>query len=160
MQADIDKTLRNLGVIAALSQNDKLLTEGEFFSIYIPTAMRSLVRMLYRESREQNMKRVGECIRCAKTFATTTLSEFGNEQSNDTNETLATKIHRHNQVQVCTRVLTALSETVGGLDNLIQTYRDDAALVVKIRNLKSEVLDFIENTQLVAQRSPVIRRLN
>ena len=153
--------MRNLGVLGSLKQNDKLLTEGEFFAIYVPTAFRSAYRMFYRESREQNMNKVSECIRSAKIFVTTTISEHGTENDvrSSNTETVSMRMHRHQQVQVCGRVLTALTEAVHGLDNLIQTYIDDAALIVKIKQLKTEVIDFLETTQTIAQRSPVIVRL-
>ena len=162
MQVDVDKILRNLGVLGSLKQNDKLLTEGEFFAIYVPTAWRSLYRTFYRESREQNMKKVDECIRSAKAFVTTTISEHGTEHDIRTldTESVPMRMHRHEQVQVCSRVLACLTDAVDGLDNLTQTYVDDAALIVKIKQLKSDVIDFIETTQTVAQRSPVIVRLS
>ena len=82
MQTELDKVLRNLGVIASLKQNDKLSTEGDFFTIFVPTAMRSLLRMLYRESREQNLERCAECIRSARIFVTNTISEHGTDAAN------------------------------------------------------------------------------
>ena len=162
MQADMDKTLRNLGVIAALKQNDKLMTEGEFFTVYVPTAVRSLWRTYYRESRETNMARVAECVRRAKSFVTNTISEHGSTETDfsQQNDTVQMKFHRHSQVQLCTRVLTALSEATVGLDNLQQTYADDAALLVRLRQIKSEVTDFLESTNIVATASPIVARLN
>lgn len=162
MQADLDKIQRNLGVIAALQHNDKLLTEGEFFTIYVPTAWRSLWRTLWRESREQNLVRVAECIRMAKSFVTNTISEHGlipTEALTQTSDTVQMKFHRHSQVQLCARILSALSEATVGLDNLTQTYADDASLLVKIRQIKTEVTDFIESTTIVATSSPVVARL-
>ena len=162
MQADIDKVLRNLGVVAALKQNDKLSTEGEFFTIYVPTAMRSVMRMLYRESREQNLVRCADCIRNAKTFVANTISEHGASSDtvpNNTSGTVQMRLHRHMQVQLCARVLNALSEATAGLDNLTQTYADDAAMLVQLRQLKSEVTDFLESTQTLAKLSPVVARL-
>lgn len=158
MNNEIDKVLRNLGVIAALKQNDKLQTEGEFFAVYVPTVMRGLVRMLYGEAREMNMQRVTECIHKAKNYVSTTLAEHGND-SDQEHISVQMKLLRHNQIQHCTRVLHALSEINTGLDNLVETYRDDAAMVCRIRNLKDEVNDFVESTQFVAKTSPVIRRL-
>lgn len=160
MQADMDKVLRNLGVIAALKQNDKLSTEGDFFTIYVPTAMRSVMRMMYRESREQNLIRCAECIRGAQTFVTNTISEHGlASDTSNSSDTIQMRFHRQMQVQLCARVLHALSEATVGLDNLTQTYADDAAMLVKIRQVKTEVTDFLESTNLVATSSPIVARL-
>lgn len=152
--ADVEKLLRNLGVLAALKQNDKLLTEGEFFAIYMPTAMRSLYRMYYRESREQNMGRVADCIRNAKVFVTSTMSEQGTSVESDTNETVAMRMHRLSLIRLCSRVLAALSESIIGLDNLQQTYFDDAALLVKIKQMKTDILDFLESATAVGESLP------
>ena len=159
--ADVEKMLRNLGVLAALKQNDKLLTEGEFFAIYVPTAMRSAYRMYYRESREQNMTRVAECIRNAKVFVTTTISEHGTvlDMTANSNQTVAMRMHRHSQIQMCSRVLAALSECILGLENLQQTYVDDAALLVKIRQMKTDILDFLDSASTVGEASPAVARL-
>lgn len=162
MQSDADKIQRNLGVIAALKQNDKLLTEGDFFTIYVPTAMRSLMRTVWRESRELNLMRVAECIRNAKSFVTNAISEHGIVSRDilaQTTDTVQMKFHRHSQVQLCSRILTSLSECTTGLDNLTHTYADDASFLVKIRQIKTEVTDFIESTTVVATSSPVVARL-
>ena len=161
MQADIDKILRNLGVLAELKQNDKLLTEGEFFTIYVPTAMRSLWRLFYRESRETNMLRVSECIRNGKMFVATAIGDHGmkGEDTEADRGSVPMRFHRLQQVQICGRVLTALANSVHGLDNLMETYHEDAALVVRIRQLKTEVTDFIESTQVLANGSKVVQRL-
>lgn len=160
--SDLDKIQRNLGVIAVLKQNDKLLTEGEYFTVHVPTAFRSVWRMWHRESREQNLIRVAECIRMAKTFVTNTISEHGvnaNDNILRSSDTMQMKFLRHNQIQLCSRILTALSEATHGLDNLTQTYTDDASLLVKIRQLKTEVIDFIDSTNFVATSSPVLERI-
>ncbi len=151
MQADVDKTLRNLGVMAAVKQNDKLITEAEFFTIYTPTTFRAMWRMFYyKENREQNIMRVTECMRNARVFITSVLSEYGNSNEEQrTNDTIAIRLHRATQVQTCARMAQALSESLSGLDNLCETYVDDAAIMVKIRQLKQENIDFIESTRKV-----------
>ena len=155
MNGDIDRVLRNLGVVASLKQNDKLQTEGEFFAIYVPTAMRGFVRLLTRETREINITRTTECIRAAKTFVTSTMAEHSDGMEVCT--TLTMKINWTSQVQICSRVLKTLGDVNGGLENLCQTYRDDAALVCRIGNLQDEVKDFVANTRMIGQTSPVLR---
>lgn len=157
MQPDVEKTLRNLGVLAQMKQHDKLLTEGEHFAIYVPTAMRSLYRFLYNETREQNMSRVAECIRQAKAAVTHILSEHS--QNDTDSRTMSLQLLRREESAVCYRIITALTECLCGLDNMVITYRDDTALVVRIQQIKGDVTDFLENTQVVAQTSPVIQRL-
>lgn len=167
MSTDTDKVLRNLGVIAALKQNDKLLTEGEFFAVYVPTVMRGVLRFAWGETRELNIKRIGETIDRAKTFVTSTMAEHshmspGDAQvlAEDSAGSMQMRLYRRTQVQQCTRVIQSLSEINSGLDNLVETYRDDAGLVVRLRNIKQEVNDFVETTQFVGRSSPVIHRLN
>tara|TARA_B110000046_G_C12922532_1_gene367803 strand:- start:340 stop:867 length:528 start_codon:yes stop_codon:yes gene_type:complete len=140
--SDIEKTLRNLGVLAAVKQNDKLLTEGAFFSIYVPTTLRSVFRTMYRESREQNMDRVYSCIGAAIAFVTSVVADTGDAHT----QSIQWKLYLSSQTKFCKRVLEALRNAVFGLDNLIQTYHDDAAFVVKIENIKSDITDFLETT--------------
>lgn len=152
MNGETDVTLRNLGVLAAIRQNDKLLTEGDFFTISTPTTYRALLRTVYRESREQNMQRVSMCLRSARTFVTSIVAEFGQGGETAT-EAISSRVHRHTQLQLCTRMIHALSEAIQGLDNLTETYNDDAALLVRIRQLKDEVVDFLETTRHIAPES-------
>ena len=158
MQADMDMTLRNLGVLAALRQNDKLLTEGEFFTIYTPTTFRAIYRTVFRESREQNMLRVTSCLRNARTFVTSVVSEYAPREDTGA-ESVSVRLHRQTQIQLCTRVLNSLSESLQGLDNLCETYSDDAAMLVKIRQLKDEVVDFLESSRQVAAQSTVMQNM-
>lgn len=158
MQADVDTTLRNLGVLAALRQNDKLLTEGEFFTVYTPTTLRALYRTIYRESREQNMLRVTSCLRNARTFVTSVVSEYAPTE-NIVTDSISVRLHRHAQIQLCARVLTSLSDSLQGLDNLCETYNDDAAMLVKIRQLKDEVVDFLHTSRKVAAQSVAMQNV-
>ena len=157
MQPDVEKLLRNLGVLAQVKQHDKLLTEGEHFAVYVPTNWRAVYRFAYGENREQNMARVAECIRLAKAAVTRILSEHSAPTSDIS--TMTYKILHQEQLGICTRIMNALTETLAGLDNLMATYRDDTALVVRINNIKGDVTDFLEHTQIVASSSPVIARL-
>ena len=157
MLPDIEKTLRNLGVLSQMKQHDKLMTECEHFAIHVPTATRSIYRYIYNETREQNMQRVAECIRQAKAAVTHILSEHS-QHENDS-RTMSLQLLRREESAICYRIMQALSECLCGLDNMVVTYRDDTALVVRIQQIKGDVTDFITNTQVVAGTSPVIQRL-
>lgn len=148
MQADVDTTLRNLGVLAAIKQNDKLITEGDFFTIYTPTTFRAFWRMYYRENREQNVQRVSSAMRNARAFLTSVLTDYG-QQDDDSSETIAYRLHKATQIQMCGRLMHALADSMVGLNNLCETYVDDAAIVVKIRQLKQENTDFMQSTRRV-----------
>ena len=158
MQTDVDKVLRNLGVLAQIKQHDKLLTEGEHFAIYVPTAWRSIYRYIYSEAREQNMLRVAECVRQAKSAVTHILSEHSIPEAD--RQSMALRFMRQEQLGVCQRIMCSLTDSMVGLDNLMQTYRDDAAVVVRIQHIKGDITDFLANTQTLASSSPIIQRLN
>ena len=154
MQSDVDTTLRNLGVLAAIRQNDKLSTESDHFTVCTPTTMRALVRFCYRESREQNMTRVTNCIRNARAFVTSVLAE---QQSHDLDTNVSLRMHQQLQIQLCARVMNALSAAMQGMDNLCETYHDDAAMLVKIKQLKDEVIDFLESSRSISVASITTR---
>lgn len=157
MLPDVERVLRNLGVLSQMKQHDKLMTESEHFAIYQPTVMRSIFRFVYSEARGQNMSRVAECIRQAKASVTQILSEHS--QNDSDGHTMTLQLLRCEERALCTRVMQALGECLIGLDNMMITYRDDTALVVRIQQIKGDVTDFITNTHCVAQTSPVIQRM-
>ena len=150
-----EKTLRNLGVIASIAQNDKMNTEGEVFSIYTPTSLRGVVRMYYGESRETNITRIQQNIRSAKTFITNSLSEIHTNE-NDERTSFALKISLSTQTQSCQRMLMALKDCIVGLKNLSATYREDASITSKLNILINEVEDFCASTTSVSQTSPLL----
>ena len=51
MNSDAERTLGNLNVLSAMSQNDKLMTNEDHFNIYTPTTFRAIVRTWYGERR-------------------------------------------------------------------------------------------------------------
>ena len=75
MQADAERTLSNLHVLAALNHNDKLITNDESFDIYPPSTWRALYRTWMGERRNQNVQRVRHTVRAAIDFATKSLHE-------------------------------------------------------------------------------------
>ena len=75
MHSDAERTLNNLHVLAALSQNDKLLTNEDAFDIHAPTTLRAISRYWYRERRSSNIQRVRICVRAAMEFVSKSLDD-------------------------------------------------------------------------------------
>ena len=69
MQIETERTLRNLTVIGALHQNDKLITCNEVFAVHEPTSFRALYRWSYGENREGNLTRLQTVVRGAEPMA-------------------------------------------------------------------------------------------
>lgn len=146
---DIERTMRNLSVIAAVNQNDKLMTEGEFFSIYVPTTFRSGMRYILNENRQSNITRVCETVRVAKSFITTVLSENYTPEHEST-DSFATRMNKIEQMHTVMRVFEILSVVTQGLRNLSSTYRDDPALNARIDNLISDIKCYMANASRVS----------
>lgn len=75
MQSDAERTLNNLNILSALSQNDKLLTNEDTFDIHAPTTMRAIWRFWSGERRVNNIQRVRTCVRNATEFIAKSLEE-------------------------------------------------------------------------------------
>lgn len=148
MQSDVERVLRNLGVVGQLKQNDKLFTQADYFTIYSPTSWRELFRVIYRENRDQNLDRIAECVRSAKAFVTSVLAESVHEHVG-VPTSIVTRLHQNGQTQLCGRVVSRLSETIVGLDHLSETYKADAATLCRIENIKADITEFLRTTQIV-----------
>jgi uncharacterized membrane protein YccC len=151
MQADEERTLHNLCVLAALSHNDKLCTLEEHFTIYSPTSMRGLVRFWYGERRDQNVQRVRATVRAALGFAQKTVEDAEALRAAEA-ATLQLRIDALGLQHV--RIVDALRAACDGIRNLRQTYREDAALVSQLTLLVQEVDDVL----LVLRRHTEARR--
>tara|TARA_B100001778_G_C18568889_1_gene621523 strand:+ start:657 stop:1142 length:486 start_codon:yes stop_codon:yes gene_type:complete len=157
---DDEKTLRNLGVICALTQNDKINTQDDNFVIYVPTALRGLTRKLwYRESREHNINRLKLTIRDAKNYIINSLNEL-NEKEDSEQNTILKKIHTSTKLQSCNRMTKALTLSQEGLRSLKITYKDDATCITEIDICLNEIQDFIETTNYLMKSSPTPERFN
>ena len=75
MNSDAERTLSNLNVLGAMSQNDKIMTNEDQFNIYTPTTFRALMRTWYGERRCQNVQRIRTTIRNGISFAQTFLDD-------------------------------------------------------------------------------------
>lgn len=144
MQTETERTLNNLNILAALSQNDKLLTNDDVFDIHSPTTMRALWRFWYREGRGGNVQRVRTCIRCAINFISNSLEE-ANELAISLQDTDQRSIRLKFETTTMhhLRMLCALKNARNGIQNLLQTYRDDPALQSQVALLKDEIDDFV-----------------
>ena len=146
MQFETEKTLRNLSVLGALMQNDKINTEGEIFSIYVPTISRGLVRKFYGENRETNVTHIQEAVRHAKTFVSQTLST-----QRPLADSFNSKMFCNTQIQHSTRMIEAMNKAIKGLTHLIQTYRDDASISAKLDIICNEIQDFVNNIESIQE---------
>lgn len=147
-------TLRNLGVIAVLSQNDKINTKDDYFTIYSPTALRGIARLIYYgEGREHNIVKISNCIRDAKAFITTCMNEIYTENEESTDANFMRKLALSSKHQICNRMITALEKSQDGLKSLKVTYKDDASCTSKLDCLLYEVQDFLTTTRVVCEQS-------
>lgn len=143
MQAEMERTFRNLKVISALKQNDKLTTECSIFELHPPTMTRSFVRFYMNESREHNLDKIQNVIRDATAF----VEKYSS--TNESSETFHGRLYLLTQAGICKRIMVALEESVQGLHNLAFTYRDDAGAKAKIEMIIDEIRDFRINTQVI-----------
>jgi hypothetical protein len=137
MQSETESVLKNLTIIANLSHNDKLNTNEDTFSIYIPTVMRGSMRTWYGEKRACNMTRIQNTVRMAISFIQTISQEFTQRE-----ETLGLFSFATKQKQ-CKRMYNSLEESKTGLGNLQQTYRDDITMHTQLKIVIDEIDDFI-----------------
>jgi hypothetical protein len=166
MQADAERTLNNLHILGALSQNDKLLTNEDSFDIHSPTTLRAVWRFWLGERRGVNVQRVKICIRNAMSFASSSLDEATDllaspASPTDSQDGREDSIPDSMRLRVDTtvmqhvRMMNALGLASKGLTNLLQTYRDDPALASQIQLVVHEIDDF---TTVIEPHSASLRR--
>jgi hypothetical protein len=156
MQSDAERTLNNLNILAVLSQNDKLLTNDDTFDIHSPTTMRAMYRFWCGERRTANIQRVRICVRNAKDFINKSLDEVNAMGSScpPSPESSADGFHSivpdgTMQLKLKTtlmqhlRMSDALKRSQKGIYNLMQTYRDDPALISQVQLIVDEISDFV-----------------
>ena len=135
MQSDTERVLRNLTILGSISHNDKINTNDETFSIYVPTALRGIVRTWYSEKRCSNGQKIQDVVRIGISFIQNTSQELSSENS----ETYS----KANKQKQCVRIFNALEKGKIGLGNLQQTYRDDTTMHTQIQLIINEIDDFI-----------------
>ena len=144
MQSEVERILGNLHVLGAISHNDKLMTNEDAFDIYIPTTFRGVVRSWYGERRGQNVARIRSTVRGAVEFSQRTLTDIRAYTTHSSEDVDVNVLRRETMELQFKRMLDGLRRARGGLGNLIQTYRDDAALSSQIRLINEEIDDFLE----------------
>lgn len=150
MQADQERTLSNLHILGALSHNDKLMTNEDYFDIYSPTSFRGLYRSIYGERRASNISRICQTVRSGINFAQNTLEEATTlmESPLPANCTSQERGKKDLRVQTARMrhlmMCNALSKAKAGLENLMQTYVGDSASVSQVQLVVHEIDLFIE----------------
>ena len=143
MQSEAERVLRNLTILGSISHNDKLNTNEETFSIYVPTVLRGLARSWYSEKRNSNLQKIQDTMRYAIQFIQNTSQDI----INDTAESFA----KASKEKHCKRMFQTLDKSKTGLANLKQTYRDDVTMHAQLQLIMDEIDDFISivgaNTQ-------------
>lgn len=135
MQSETERALRNLTILGSISHNDKINTNDETFSIYVPTALRGLVRTWYSEKRCSNSQKIQDTVRAGISFVQNTSQELMTENI----ETYS----KANKQKQCVRIFHSLEKSKLGLNNLQQTYRDDTTMHTQIQIIMDEIDDFV-----------------
>ena len=138
MNSEEERILKNLAIIASISQNDKLCTNEEQFGIYCPTSLRALHRMWCGENRHQNIQRVRSVIHLAMETATKFMEQSASAPFSNGGANLHTDRISLNY----RRFMNSIGLTVQGLENLHKTYRDDPVIMADIDLLIHEINDF------------------
>ena len=139
MESDAERTMCNLVLLSSVTQNDKLYTSENMFTISPPTTLRSLWRAWYGERRANNVQHVRQTVRAGIAFAHRTLEEAlaPNEMAPRASLRHATLVLQHE------RMLEALRNARTGIENLDQTYFDDPALLTQLQLVRAEIDDFL-----------------
>jgi len=140
MQSETERALRNLTILGSISHNDKVNTNDETFSIYVPTALRGLWRTWYSEKRCSNSQKIQDTVRAGISFVQNTSQEL-------MTETIESYSKANKQKQ-CVRIFHSLEKSKFGLNNLQQTYRDDTAMHTQIQIIMNEIDDFVSIVSL------------
>lgn len=135
MQSETERALRNLSILGSISQNDKLNTNEETFSIYVPTVLRGVIRSWYAEKRSSNYQKIQDTVRTAINFIQTTSQNI----STDINETYS----RATKEKQCIRFFNSMEKSKFGISNLQQTYRDDTTMNTQLQLIMDEIDDFV-----------------
>lgn len=143
MEVDAERTLNNLHVIGALSPYDKLLTNTDTFDIHAPTYMREVYRTWHGEKRTQNMTRIRQTVRSAIAYINKSLEDANALLSSSSRSEEGMILRVDTIVVQHVRMSQGLERSCEGLQNLLQTYRDDATLSSQLSLTMTEVRDFL-----------------
>ena len=152
MNQNDDTIMNNLGVIGSILQNDKLMTNSENFDLYVPTTVRGAIRKWYGESRADNVRHIRHVVSSGMQIAKSCLDEALSFHD------MPLQVQRTISYQVDAlalrhfRVCDALNRCVTGLQNLMQTYRDDANTCSNLRCIHDDILNFLTLVRPLSER--------
>ena len=126
MNAEAERALRNLTIVALLKQHDKILTLADTFVVHPPSYARGVYRMWCGESRDNNILRLKETVDAAFRF----ISGARDPRHGDVGCELAAP-----------RMKPALGYAMTGLTNLVDTYAEDSTMQVRLRLLVQDIHD-------------------
>ena len=150
MDSEEERCYANIRVLAQLTQNDKLCTTSDaLFTIHVPTTWRAMWRMYYGERRSQNIQHVRQAVRTGITFAQRSLEEGTVSQHNN-------RLRMSMVALQHLRMVEGLAAAKDGIANLLQTYRDDAALTSQITLILTEIEDFLK---VIHPHTETLRRI-
>ena len=138
---DYSRAMHNMSVISRVSQQDKLVTSGTYFSIHPPSNSRFLWRWWYSDNRLQNVEAV-------KATVDSAITAIALCDADSTSNLIA------QPDLVGTRLSEMLEKAIVGLQNLKETYKDDIGVHSSLERLITESSDFL------AQRKPTTQRAN
>lgn len=138
MRRDASPTmLQNLHVVSSLKAGQKLFTNEAVYEVRDVSLLASLARRWLGEERQRNVDRVADLY----TRALLTLSNSPPGRETD-------------------RLTTVLRQSIGGLAALQDTYRDDVAVVSRLRVVCDSVSDFLSTQDDAPLPRPVYRPLD
>ena len=147
MDTETERTLSNLHVISAISQNDKLMTNEDAFQIYTPPSMRGAYRALDGETRVQNIQRIRTTVRSALASIQRSIDDVNKLMSGSSSSSLYesenTDMGLDTAVSNNIRMIDTLNKSKVGLANILQTYRDDTTLSSQVQLVMEEIADFL-----------------
>lgn len=155
MDTEAERALSNLHVLAALSHNDKLLTNDDHFDIYYPTTWRAIMRTVYGERRAHNVQRVRNTVKLGIDAARRLLEDAHALRAMGDACDPKLRLRRDSVVLQHLRMVDALTMARGGLCNLMRTYQDDAAHTSQIRLVVEEIDAFCT---IIATHTALLRR--
>lgn len=145
MSSTVYDLLKQLDIIGSICQNDKLCTQKGVVDVYRPSSIRGLQRWWTGENRSVNLQQVRLIVDRSCDTATMLLERLRNARDATTSiDGALVFMDRAGLVQVCNSLLEALKRSVGGLQNLVETYKDDYVTSAEIRLMADQVTLFAQ----------------
>lgn len=146
----IDKILFNLQTISSISKGDKISIAKEFITITDNSVFQPFYRKINGDDRDKSVIKITQEIETA-----IFISELIIESN-----FLATKLTKyHQRVAELKKIYSGLSLAVNGINNICDTYFDDANVVAHLTHLISKIricCRSIKNTLLTENAGEII----